>query len=82
MALLPTRRTKRLAPVLHVPDRRLAFPVEARDVLCVDGQRDVFRAVQDADAVLDDQAPHLAGAEMAMEVVIIVGEVGLAMRGV
>ena len=67
-----------LAPVLHIADCRLPRPVEAGDVLCVDGQRNIFSAVQDADPVLGQQAPHLTGAEVAVPVVVIVGEVGLA----
>ena len=34
--------------------------------------------VQHADPVLGEQAPHLTGAEVAVPVVVIVGEVGLA----
>src|SRR5262249_28094348 len=53
-----------LTPVFYKPNRRLTCPVEARDVLRVDGQRRVFRSVQDADPVLGQQAPHLTGAKV------------------
>src|SRR6202012_4367441 len=52
--------------------------VKAGDVLCVDGQRNVFGAVEDADAVLRRQAPHLTGAEGTAEDVVVVSEVRLA----
>ena len=67
-----------LAPVLYEPDRWLARPVEARDVLRVDGQRNVLCLVFDADPVLGEQTPHLTGAEVAVPVVVIVREPGLA----
>ena len=67
-----------LVPVFHEPDRRLARPVEAHDVLRVDGQRRVLGAVEHADAVLGQQAPFLTGAHVEVVVVVVVGEIGLA----
>src|SRR5262249_56613171 len=66
------------AEILHVAGLGNAQPVEAGDVLRVDGERDLLAAWNDAARVGGEKAPGLAGEEVAARRVVVDGAVEVA----